>query len=145
MLGRIDLGAVDTKIGELKLPDGSILDVHEADGFTYRTLDGLGLAVKSAAEGDEQALAEVREATLWDLVRRCCPAATPEQIHSLTPTMCGIVLRVAQGRIAELLKQVEQAEGNGSGASGAPSQATASAPSPPVSPAPAAPASAPSF
>lgn len=144
MLGPINLAKLDQPVGSIELPGGRIVPVHEADGIVYRALEEMGQAVEEVMAGNPGAAEKLKERTLWELAARCLPSLSAGEVQELTPTECGIVLRMAQGRIKELMEAVEQAEGKAAGAGGAPSRETPSGSSVPASPTPAAPAPAPS-
>lgn len=125
-LGPLDLSALDAPAGTVMLPGGKVVAVRSADGHVYRALHRLGLAAASFAENPagEPHPDLLNTRILWDLAARCLPDLAPEEIEGLTAVQCGIILRVAQGRISELLAQVEALEKKAPGADGAPAPET---------------------
>lgn len=121
-LGPLDISTLDGPAGEIKLADGRVVAVRGADGVIMKALHRLGMAAASFAEHPEAEphpdLLNTR--ILWDLAKRCLPSLTEEEVDGFTAIQCGVVLRVAQGRIQELLKQVEAIEKKAAGAGEAP-------------------------
>lgn len=113
----IDLKKYSAPGPEVKLPSGRVVRVRPVDGHVYHALVRIEerlVAAKQAIERGETTAVEIAEGhELWDLAARCLPDCTPEEVNDLTSEECGIILRIAQGTLGSLLKEIEAQEGKG--------------------------------
>lgn len=122
-MGPIDLRSFDAPLETVIVRSGPGKDapareigVRAVDGYTYRALqlmqeakESFDRAMKSATPPTEVPEA-LRHSTFIGLVRRCIPDATDDEVDTLTPIECGVILRIAQGRLTDLLAEVREAD-----------------------------------
>jgi hypothetical protein len=131
MVGPVDLQRFDYPLEHIILPGGREVAVRPVDGVVQRAIVRLGEIQKrlgeaqveldlAKTEGRQPDLAKVQiepalmsqltGTELWDIAGRCLVGATEEEINGLTAVQCGIVLKIAQGRLKGLLEELEEHE-----------------------------------
>jgi len=105
--GPVDLTALDEPAGEVVLPDTR--RVVPVRGLTGAALY-LRQRISDLAEGKLEPVAGDGR-LLERLAQELMPTATEEEISHLTPAMLRGVLKIASGRLEDLLGPAEDAEG----------------------------------
>ena len=115
----IDLSTYHQRVGPVRLPSGREVYVEPMTATARRLYLGIQQAVHS-----ETAMAD--EADLWRLAAVLMPEATAEEIDALTPTMIGVVTRLAAGGIEEVERIIAEGKGRELAANPAPPSTTTS-------------------